>query len=156
MDKDRPDILFPPPLGWLIALILSFALDRWLPIGLMPAYPWMPGIVTGVVILVFAIYTNIGGFLAFRRAGTNVNPYRPALRVVTDGPFRYTRNPMYLGMVTSILSLALLFSNLWALILAACLWAVLHHGVVRREERYMEARFGEDYRALLATTRRWL
>lgn len=153
---DRPDILVMPPLAFAVALVLAVALNRVLPLGVLPAAPWGAGIVVGALVIAFAVYTNVSGFLAFRRAGTNVNPYKPALKVVRDGAFRYTRNPMYLGMVLFVLGFGLALSNLWAVLMAALLWAVLHFGVVLREERYMAGKFGDDYRELLNATRRWL
>lgn len=156
MSKDRPDILFIPPLGFLLAVVLTVVFARWLPLGLIPAFPWWPALMVGLAIIAFALYTNIGGVLAFKRSGTNVNPYKPALTVVRDGPFRYTRNPMYLGMILFVLGLGLLLSTAWGLIFAVILWAALHYGVVLREERYMTGKFGEQYRELLTVTRRWL
>lgn len=156
MNKDRPDIIGPPPLAFLIALVAIWPLDQWLPIGILPDWPWWPGMALGALIVVFAVYTNISGFRAFQRAATPVNPYKPAMTVVRDGAFRYTRNPMYLGMILFVLGLGLMFSTLWGLLLSAILWAVLHYGVVLREERYMAARFKDDYVRLLDHTRRWL
>jgi protein-S-isoprenylcysteine O-methyltransferase Ste14 len=156
MQRDRPDILFIPPLGFAAALLAAILLGVWFPLGLLPAFPWWPGLLAGAALVALSLYTNVSGFLAFRRAGTNVIPTKPALTVVRDGPFRYTRNPMYLGMIGLVLGIGLLFSNLWGAILALVLWLALDRGVVRREERYMEAKFGDSYRALLAATRRWL
>jgi protein-S-isoprenylcysteine O-methyltransferase Ste14 len=156
MARDRPDILFIPPLGFAAALVLAGALGAWVPLGLLPPFPWRAGVVAGLAVTALALATSLSGFLAFRRAGTNVNPTKPALTVVRDGAFRYTRNPMYLGMVVLMLGIGLVFSNFWAVLLAPVLWFALDRGVVRREEAYLEAKFGDDYRALLAATRRWL
>ncbi len=156
MERDRPDILFIPPLGFAAALLAAILLGLWYPLGLLPPFPWWPGVVVGGAIAVVALGTGASGFLAFQRAGTNVNPTRPALTVVRDGPFRYTRNPMYLGMIGFVLGIGLLASNLWGAVLALLLWFALDRGVVRREEAYLAAKFGDSYRALLAATRRWL
>lgn len=156
MEKDSPDILFIPPLGLLVAILLTIVLGRWAPLGVLPAYPWLPGLVFGGLIMVVAIWINVTGFRAFKRAGTNVNPYRPALLIVRDGPFQFTRNPMYLGMTLFVLGFGLLQSILWGPILAGALWAALHFGVVLAEERYLTEKFGDAYRDLLANTRRWL
>lgn len=156
MAADRPDILFPPPLGFAAAVVLTAVLARWAPLGLWPPVPWPLGLVAAAAIIAFALYTNISGFLAFRRAKTNVNPYKPALTVVRDGAFRYTRNPMYLGMILFVLGLGLLLSTLWGAIFAGALWAALHYWVVLREERYMAAKFPDAYRSFIAQTRRWL
>lgn len=156
MAEDRPDILFMPPVGVAVALVVTFVLGRWLPLGLLPPFPWLPAVVAGALLCVAAAATSLAGLRAFRRAGTNVIPTRPALSVVSDGIYRHTRNPMYLGMVMLVLGAGILSSNLWGVIVAALLWLALDRGVVRREEAYLEAKFGDTYRALLAGTRRWL
>jgi protein-S-isoprenylcysteine O-methyltransferase Ste14 len=156
MNTDRPQIVVVPPLTFLAAVLLSLALGWWMPLGLLPAFAWAPGIALGVGVMLAAVAINFMGFFAFRRAGTNVNPYKPALRVVRGGVMRFTRNPMYLGMVLFVAGLGVALSNIWGLIVAAALWAVFHWGVVLREERYMEAKFGAPYRQLLTETRRWL
>ncbi len=156
MERDGPDILVVPPLAFFVAVAASLALHVWVPLGLLPAFPWLPGLIAGLVVLAAALAINISGILAFRRAGTNVNPYKPALKVVRGGIFRLTRNPMYLGMILFTAGLGLALSNLWGLIAAALLWALLHWGVVLREERYMASKFGTPYRELIKETRRWL
>lgn len=156
MQQDHPDIIVFPPLAFFIALLVPLALWKWLPIGGLPAYPWVAGIIIGLIVIAAALVINISGFMAFRRETTNVDPRKPALKVVRSGVFRITRNPMYLGMVLLITGLGFALSNLWGLIAAASLWALLHWGVVLREERYMEAKFGDEYRELLSQTRRWL
>nr|WP_239113369.1 isoprenylcysteine carboxylmethyltransferase family protein [Shimia biformata] len=98
----------------------------------------------------------ISGDRAFKAAGTNVDPRQAALTLVRTGPFRVTRNPMYLGMVLLQLGLALTFSLDWALLGAVCVWLILHFGVVLREEAYLVSRFGDAYRDYLSETRRWL
>lgn len=156
MEKDRPDILFIPPLGFLAALVLTYVLYRWLPLGGLPGHVWTPGLVLGGLVMAMALWINLSGILAFRRAKTNVNPYKPALVVVRDGPYLFTRNPMYLGMVLFVAGFGITISTLWGPILAFALWAALHFGVVLHEERYMESKFGDAYRELLQATRRWL
>ncbi len=91
-----------------------------------------------------------------RRAGTNVRPDQPTLALVFDGPFRFTRNPLYLAATGLYLGIALLVDALWPLLLLVPVLAVLRWGVVAREERYLEAKFGEPYRAYKARVRRWL
>lgn len=151
-----PDIAVFPPAVSVAAPLLAAVLEWVAPLGILPpaGTPWM--LAAGLVLSALAGGLAIAGERAFRRAGTNVNPRRPALRVVRDGPYRFTRNPMYLGMVILQFGLALVFSLDWALLGGVAVWAILHFGVVLPEERYLEERFGEDYRALKRQTRRWL
>jgi protein-S-isoprenylcysteine O-methyltransferase Ste14 len=153
---ETPNILVFPPALIIAAMLLVVALEWLAPIRLLPppGRPWM--VAGGAALLALAAWLGIAGNLAFRRAKTNVNPRRPALVLVENGPFRWTRNPMYLSMVTVLLGLALAFSLDWGLIAAPVVWAVLNFGVVLREEAYLKARFGAAYGAYLARTRRWL
>ena len=91
-----------------------------------------------------------------RRAGTNVNPRDPTTAIVVEGPFRFSRNPLYLSLILAYLGITLLVNALWPLLLLPPLLVVLHWGVIAREERYLEAKFGESYRVYKARVRRWL
>ena len=90
------------------------------------------------------------------RAGTNVLPSKPALTIVTEGPFRFTRNPLYVANVFTYLGLTLISNSVWPLFFFAPMLGVLHWGIVRREERYLENKFGEPYRAYKSRVRRYL
>jgi protein-S-isoprenylcysteine O-methyltransferase Ste14 len=94
--------------------------------------------------------------LAMQRAGTNILPTRPALALVTTGPFERTRNPLYLAAIGVYLGVALWVDGLAPLILLPVVWILLDWGVVRPEERYLAATFGGAYVAYCARVRRWL
>jgi protein-S-isoprenylcysteine O-methyltransferase Ste14 len=91
-----------------------------------------------------------------RRAGTNVRPSEPALAIVTDGPFRFTRNPLYLALTACYIGITLLANAAWPLVVLPFALVVTHYGIVRREERYLEAKFGTTYVAYMTRVRRWL
>ena len=95
-------------------------------------------------------------FAGPERAGTNINPLKPSLVIVDDGPFRFTRNPLYIGMTFVHVALAVLVDSVWLLLLLVPLLVVLDWGVIRREERYLEATFGGDYLAYKVRVRRGL
>jgi protein-S-isoprenylcysteine O-methyltransferase Ste14 len=97
-----------------------------------------------------------GAIGRFRRAGTAAEPWRPSTALVTGGVYRFTRNPMYLAMVLLHLGLALAVDSAVALALLPSLLALVQAGVVLREERYLERRFGDEYRRYRASVRRWL
>lgn len=156
MPQDTADILVFPPLASVIAPAAALALEFILPFALLPPRFTNWSVIVGVVLMGVAFWLASAGVRAFRRADTNVNPRQPALNLVETGPYRFTRNPMYLGMVTLQLGLAFTFSLDWALPAAAVLWSVLHWGVVLPEEEYLTARFGKDYQNFLTRTRRWL
>ena len=90
------------------------------------------------------------------KAGTPIRTDRPVPRLVTDGPFRYTRNPGYLGLTMLYAGIAVLRNALWAILLLPLVLYVIQRQVIGREERYLERTFGEEYRAYKAQVRRWL
>ena len=93
---------------------------------------------------------------ALRNAGTPASPYKPVSRVVTEGPFYYTRNPGYLSMAMIYSGIASLANALWAILLLPVALLVIHRGVIEREERYLEGKFGEEYLRYKAQVRRWI
>ena len=152
MTKDHPRIAFPPPLAFAAALAATWLLSRYLPLGLLGR--GVSGVGGAVMVAGFALAAS--GALTFRRAGTNVNPYKPALGIVSQGPYRFTRNPMYLGMIVFTAGFGLTLATLWGPVVAVVLGVLLDIFVVRREEAYLSAKFGADYAALCDRTRRWL
>jgi protein-S-isoprenylcysteine O-methyltransferase Ste14 len=86
---------------------------------------------------------------SFRRAGTNVEPWKPALVLATDGPYGLARNPMYVGVMLTLAGFGLALGADWVVILLAPMALLLHVGVIKREERYLAAKFGAPYRAYL-------
>ena len=93
---------------------------------------------------------------AFKRAGTDANPYRPSTALATDGPYRFSRNPAYLAMAITYVGITLAAEAPWALFMLAPAMLVIQYGVIAREERYLERLFGEDYLTYKRTTRRWI
>jgi protein-S-isoprenylcysteine O-methyltransferase Ste14 len=92
----------------------------------------------------------------FLRARTSPLPMRPTTALVGSGPYRWTRNPMYLAMLLVYLGAALLFDVTWALVLSPAVVALVNRLVIAREERYLEAKFGEEYRRYKARVGRWI
>jgi protein-S-isoprenylcysteine O-methyltransferase Ste14 len=93
---------------------------------------------------------------AFRKAATAVSPIRPTTRLVRNGPYRYSRNPDYIGQTLLYVGIALALNTWWPLFLLAPTLVAAHFGVIRREERYLEAKFGQEYRDYKKRTPRWL
>ena len=155
-ERETPDIaIFPPTLS-VLAPVAAVVMEWVAPLGLMPARWTLWSVLLGAVILGVSGWLAVAGERAFKKAKTNVDPRKPALVLVREGPFRLTRNPMYLGMVLLQLGLAFTFSLDWALLLTPVVWSILHFGVVLREEAYLTERFGEAYRQFLGATRRWI
>jgi protein-S-isoprenylcysteine O-methyltransferase Ste14 len=99
---------------------------------------------------------GVPGFRALRRAGTSPDPRRPTTALVTEGPYRYTRHPLYLSMATIYAGGALGVNSFWTLALLAAAVVLIDRGPMVREERYLEQKFGDAYRAYKARVRRWV
>lgn len=156
LDADNPQLPVPPPVLTLGALAAAILLD-WLPLHfLAPPLGFNLQVIVGVLLTILALWLVATAMRSFKREGTNVIPTQPALRIVTSGPYRFTRNPMYLGMVLVLLGLSLIFSLEWGVILTPVLWLAFDRLIVVREEAYLRRKFGATYEALLSRTRRWL
>ncbi len=150
---DRPGVVFPPPLIVLIALIAAIALHYFWPAPIA-ARPLSIGL--GAALAVFGVGIAGWGRAQLAKAGTNVNPYKPTTAIVNTGPYRFTRNPLYVGLLSLFLGLTFLVGTWWGAVFFAPALLVLHYGVVLREEAYLERKFGHAYLAYRRKTRRWL
>ena len=110
----------------------------------------------GIVLSVLAVGIAIAGRRTMEAAGTNVNPMLPTTAIVTSGPFRFSRNPLYVALTLLFLGLTLAFDTWWGIVLLPLILVVMHYGVVVREERYLERKFGEPYRQYRSRVRRYL
>jgi protein-S-isoprenylcysteine O-methyltransferase Ste14 len=148
--------IFPPGVP-LLTILAGVALDRVWPIGSglalpAPARYWVGGLVVVGAILGLGWWS----VRLFRRTGQDENPWKPTPAIVASGPFRITRNPMYLQMVLVCIGFAILLSNAWILLLTpACAW-LLQRFAILPEEAYLERKFGDAYRAYKRRVRRWL
>ncbi|TPW16301.1 MAG: hypothetical protein FD129_748 [bacterium] len=150
---DHPGVFVHPPflyLGGLAVLIAAHYFRPW-PIAASRAL-FLPGILVAIVGFVLAGW----GRRTMIAAGTNVNPSKPSLAIVDGGPFRFTRNPLYVSISIVFLGATLILNEWAGLILLAVILIVMHFGVVLREERYLEAKFGESYRDYRRRVRRWI
>jgi protein-S-isoprenylcysteine O-methyltransferase Ste14 len=110
----------------------------------------------GLALAAIAIGIAVWGRRTMVAAGTNVRPTLPATAIVTTGPFRFSRNPLYCALTLLYLGLTAIFNTWWGVIVLAPLLLVMHFGVVVREERYLERKFGETYRQYRGSVRRYL
>ena len=153
--NDNPGVIAPPPLIFAAFLAAGLAIDFLairVPSG-VPA-PWRYG--AAALLAAAAVVLGLGALLGFRRAGTPPEPWRTTTAIVTSGVYAFTRNPMYLGMTLLYLAVAIAADSVVTLALVVPLLAVIRYGVIAREERYLVAKFGDDYRRYTAVVRRWL
>ena len=149
---DIPHVVAPPPLIYALPLLAGLLLHHFRPLAILPT-PWAHGL--GALFVVLGLI-GLPAVLAFRRAGTHPQPWRPATALVTTGPYRFTRNPMYIGFTLLYLGISLWVNSLWPVLALPLILVTIQYGVVVREEAYMERRFGEDYIAYRRRVRRWL
>ena len=142
-----------PPIWLLLAMLASFALNRWFPIATLVPEPWS---YSGIVIILLGGALSIPSAMSFKRAGTPVVPFTPSTKLVTSGWFRVTRNPMYLGMVIVFTGVAVLAGSLGAFLPLPVLIAILDVRFIRGEERFLEDIFGDEYRQYRTRVRRWI
>jgi protein-S-isoprenylcysteine O-methyltransferase Ste14 len=145
--RDTPGVIVFPPLILLAAIVLGLLLDYLMPLGIVDKLPRIARLVVGLALFLFGASFPIRVKRAFEAAGTNIRPDQPTTALVTSGLFAHARNPVYLGGLTALLGLALMLGSDWMMILIVPAFLVLHYGVVLREERYLEAKFGAPYLA---------
>ncbi len=150
-----PAVRFPPPILFVGGYALGVLVSRWWP---LPA-PWGDGVpirLAGMLLFGVGVALALIGIVTFRRAKVSVYPNRPARLLVTQGIYRFTRNPMYLGMTTAYLGGVLVTGMTWALVLLPVVLLVLYLTVVRREERHLMERFPKAYANYCHQVRRWI
>jgi protein-S-isoprenylcysteine O-methyltransferase Ste14 len=150
---DAANVIVRPPLAWALAVVVGLALDWLAPLPFMPAV--LPAGWLGGAVFAAAFALAVWAIATITRAGSNVPTNRPTTTIVIAGPYRFTRNPIYLAMMVGQLGLAIAFDSLWLLATLVPFALVLRYGVVAREEAYLERKFGDDYRRFCARVRRW-
>ena len=150
---DSPNVLAPPPLIFAAGFALGLALQWLFPFHPFQAWPcklagWAIAVLSGILAL--------WGAWTMHRAGTHIDPRQPTSTIVTHGPFRFTRNPLYLSLSLLSAGAALFFNLPWNLLTLLPTLCVINRFVVRREERYLQSKFGDAYRHYQQKTRRWL
>src|SRR5688572_969833 len=152
----RPDIHIAPPIVFMAGFLFGFLLDRYLIAMRISGAASRSIALVGLALMVAGAVLAIAGVLAFRRARTTILPFRAASAMVRDGPYRFTRNPMYVGMTLGYLGLSLAFNTAWPILLLPLVLVAMVKLVITKEEEYLEAVFGDDYRVFKRDVRRWL
>jgi len=155
-ERDIPGVIAPPPLIAAGAVMLGLILDRIFPAYVLTVLlTFATRAVLGVVLMAAGGALGLAAVRAFRRAGTHVEPWKPSSALVTDDIFRRLRNPMYVGAMLLLAGFAVLVASDWTLVMTIVFALIVHFGVVKREERYLEAKFGNAYRAYRARVPRY-
>jgi protein-S-isoprenylcysteine O-methyltransferase Ste14 len=149
-------VRFPPPFLFVIGFIAGWALDRYwraLPLSRFGGSALKP---FGWAALAVGLILAGWGMATFRRAKTAIHPHHSASQLVTHGPYRFTRNPMYTGLTLQYLGGSALINSAWPIIVLPIVLLILIQTVILREERYLRDAFGVEYAGYVASVRRWL
>jgi protein-S-isoprenylcysteine O-methyltransferase Ste14 len=152
-NSDTSGIRVPPPIYYILGFLVGIAFELVFPTS------WPPfGIRLAAALLAGGVWIVLDGaaMMFFHRAGTSMVPMNPTTALVTSGPYRVTRNPMYVGMAFLYVAFACLFGVIWALVFLPAVIAIIDRFVIAREEPYLERIFGQAYRDYKARVRRWL
>lgn len=153
---NTPEIIAPPPLIALAAVLVGVVLD-WL----LPAYVLVVllslevRIVLGLFLVAAGVALAVSARGSFVRSGTQVNPYKPSSALVTTGVYAHIRNPMYVGLAFIVAGLGIALASDWTLVMLVGAALTIHFGVVQREEAYLTGKFGEPYREYVANVPRY-
>ncbi len=155
--SDRAAVRFPPPLVAVLTILAGYGLERVVPLA---AAPTMPSVVRygggGFVVAASVAVLSVWPIILFRRSGQDPRPWTPTPELLVDGPYRFTRNPMYLMMVLVCAGASLLLASAWVLLLTPLCGVIIHLTAIRHEETYLERMFGESYRRYRERVRRWI
>jgi protein-S-isoprenylcysteine O-methyltransferase Ste14 len=150
---DSSNAVVRPPIALAVAFAAGLVLDWLYPLPFVPAQAprrWLGGAIfaLGFALAAWALAT-------LRAAGTRVETVQPTTAIVTGGPYRFTRNPIYVGMFLGLIGLAVGFDSLWIVVALVPFYLVIRYGVVAREEAYLERKFGNVYRDYKSRVGRW-
>ena len=151
--QDTAGVIAPPPLIYLSGWVAGWLLNKLYPLPFLPTALTWP---VGGLLMVCGVLCAALAFRAMRRAHTPVDPYSPTMALVVEGPYRYTRNPLYLALTLFYITLAAVVNSAWPLLLLPLVLLMIQRGVIAREERYLEQKFCEQYLRYKSKVRRWL
>jgi protein-S-isoprenylcysteine O-methyltransferase Ste14 len=154
--EDHANVLVIPPVLFGAGLAAGFLLNWLVPVHLVPSSLEGPVCLAGAGLALLGLAFGGWAFATFLKARTTPHPNHPVSALVTWGPYRVSRNPMYVGLSGFTAGLALVANTPWVLAALPPVWFALRRVVIDREEAYLERKFGEEFRAFTARTRRWL
>ena len=142
-----------PPIILLAFILAQIGLHKWLPVATIVPPPWHWA---GAGFVALGVFIVVGPVRAFSRAETTIKPFQDSSTLVRGGMYRFTHNPMYLGMLTVLTGIALLCGSLTPFVAPVLFVPVLNVRVIRHEEAMLEEAFGDEYLAFKRDVRRWI
>lgn len=142
-----------PPVYFLASLFIEIGLHYRAPMATIVSQPWN---LAGIAIIIAGVAIVIQPALAFRKADTSIIPFRESSSLVRDGMYRFSRNPMYLGMLTVLTGVAAILGSLGPLFVPVLFYLIIRHRFIRVEESMLEEKFGDEYLEFKRSVRRWI
>lgn len=152
-DNDNPNVIAPPPLIFLSGLLVGGLISWFFPFEFLPE---SFAIIAGILLIIAGLTIILTAILQMRRAKTNVEPWKPTTAILDDGIYGISRNPIYVAMTLIYMGIAFLFNSFWSLSPLVLVLTVIHYGVILREEKYLEGKFGSEYLNYKNRVRRWI
>lgn len=149
------DVRFPPPLVFAGGLVVGLIIDRFVMPEPFPISR-VASLTIGVILMAIGAALPVSARMHFKRTGQSVRPWDPTPELIFEGPYRLTRNPMYVGLALFEIGLGLVLNNAWVSALALPALATVHFTAVLPEEKYLLGKFGDSYRDYFAQVRRYL
>ena len=153
---DRPNRIPWPPILLAITIVLAIGLQWLAPLAWIDVLPALQATVLGIAVIATAIAIYVWAAIVLRNHKTTIMPHQPSARLVTRGPFRFSRNPIYAGNLLLVAGLGLALANPWLLVLTPALGLALHKLAIIGEERHLEALFDDQWCDYKARVRRWI
>lgn len=154
--KDTPGVIAPPPLIFLIGLIAGGTVQWFYPFYILPPEYLNVSRIIGASLIVLGLGIVLIAKVKMERAKTNIEPWKPTTAIITDGIYSYSRNPVYIAMVVIFFGVKLIFNSVWFTPFLVLVLLAMQYGVVLREERYLEKKFGDEYLNYKKKVRRWI
>jgi protein-S-isoprenylcysteine O-methyltransferase Ste14 len=154
--KDGANVRIPPPFLPLLTVLVGVGLNFIWPLAVGASLPVWIRIVLGAILVAAGFGLAVGAMKRFIATGQRPEPWETTPEIVESGPFRFTRNPMYVGMVLFCVAIGVMLANGWILILSPLCALGIQYVAIRHEEAYLEQKFGEQYLAYKRNVRRWL
>jgi len=146
-------MLLPPPIIYIIFILLGFILSYFWPVTVLPRGL---GNIVGIVVIVLSILIMPFVLIRFKRNETTFDVRKSATTLITDGPYKYSRNPTYVSLTLLHLGVGIFFNSFWVLLLAMPTVLVINFWIIRKEERYLQEKFGDAYEIYKDRVRKWI
>ena len=152
-EPDHANVIAPPPVIYLVFVLLGLIMHYIWPLPIIAAAKifWI-----AIIIITMGVVIAILARREFERSGTSVRPDRPTTTIIRTGPYRYSRNPLYLSLTLIQTGIGVWVNSLWVLLMIIPAVLTMRHGVIVREEKYLARKFGKEYMDYKASVRRWL